>query len=201
MRGGLLHVRQDAWAVQRDGLLVGTCDGTVNGVCRVGLCPGGRLVCPAHVRRPLHGGRGFGVHGVHFLAQANSVQHSTRSTRSLVCRLHRPCWTCPHCHCSHRLHPRCCPRGPRHAQGSGEKPLVTSCIFEMSRSDLTSQSTRHGSDVVLNKHVVVFEDGAVLVGVVSKEPLCVGNRGRTPMTSLLRRGWTTSSLSGQARVS
>ena len=77
----------------------------------------------------------------------------------------------------------------------------TTCIFEMSLSDLTFESARHGSDVVLNKHVVVFEDGAVLVGVVSKEPLCVGNRGRSPMTSLLRRGRTTSSLSGQARAS
>ena len=31
---GLLPVGQAVWVVQRDGLLVGTCDGTVNGVCR-----------------------------------------------------------------------------------------------------------------------------------------------------------------------
>ena len=109
VRGGLLRVGQAVWAVQRDGRWVETCDGTVNGVCRVGLCPGGRLVCPAHVRRPLHGGRGVGVHGVRFLAQANTVQHSTRSTRSLVCRLHRRRWTHRPCR-DHCRHPRCCPR-------------------------------------------------------------------------------------------
>ena len=56
-------------------------------------------------------------------------------------------------------------------------------------------------DVDLNRQAVVFDGGAIPVGVVSKELLCVGNRGRTPMSSLLRRRRTTSSLSGQARAS
>ena len=52
-------------------------------------------------------------------------------------------------------------------------------------------------DVDLNRQAVVFDGGAIPVGVVSKELLCFGNRGRTPMSSLLRRRRTTFSLSGQ----
>ena len=33
-------------------------------------------------------------------------------------------------------------------------------------------------DVDLNRQAVVFDDGAIPVGVVSKELLCVGNRGK-----------------------
>ena len=50
-------------------------------------------------------------------------------------------------------------------------------------------------DVDLNRQAVVFDGGAIPVGVVSKELLCFGNRGRTPMSSLLRRRRTTSPLS------
>ena len=48
----------------------------------------------------------------------------------------------------------------------------------MSRRDLTFESARSFKDVVLNKHVVAFSDGAIPVGTESKELLCVGNRGK-----------------------
>ena len=40
-------------------------------------------MCPAHVRRPLHGGRGVGVHGVHLLAKANSVKNTAHEAHAV----------------------------------------------------------------------------------------------------------------------
>ena len=63
----------------------------------------------------------------------------------------------------------------------------TTCIFEMSRSNVTSQPERHGSGAVLNRQVVVFDDGAVPVGVVSKELLCREPR-KNPNVQLVAKG-------------
>ena len=46
----------------------------------------------------------------------------------------------------------------------------------MERLDVSVGEARE--DVDLNRQAVVFDDGAIPVGVVSKELLCVGNRGK-----------------------